>query len=104
MMPDWIALHPDITAEHLGLIPGMLDTDDPAPARKQLDSKYQYGGGWRPMEGFQLRRDLTLKYPGDPALHPLALTRLREETIILYEHAWVLILQRDKRFEVSRMD
>jgi len=103
MMPPWIALQPEVTGEHLGLIPNMLDDEDPAPAREQLDVKYQYGGGWRPFPGFRLN-GFKLEYPGDPPLHALAMTRLRDEIIILYEHAWVLILQKDKRFEVSRMD
>src|SRR5262245_32607823 len=71
-MPPWITFHPDVTAEHLGLIPGMLDDEDPDPARKQFDKNYQYGGGWRPFEGFKMLKDGSLKYPGDPAARPLA--------------------------------
>ena len=103
-MPAWITFDRRVTAEHLGLIPGMLDDEDPAPAREQLDKNYQYGGGWRPFAGFKMLKDGSLKYPGDPPMHVLAMTRLRDEVIALYEHAWVVIRQKDGSFEASRMD
>jgi hypothetical protein len=103
-MPMWIALRHEVTAEHLGLLPGMLDDDDPAPAREQLDRAYQHGGGWRPFVGHTLQDDFSLSYPGDPPTLPLAMTRLRDEIVVLCEHSWVVIIQPDKSFEVCRMD
>lgn len=103
-MPMWIALHAEVTAEHLGLLPGMLDEDDPAPAREQLDRAYQHGGGWQPFVGHTLQDDLSLQYPGDPPTRAIAMTRLRDETIVLYQHSWVAIIQPDRSYEICRMD
>jgi hypothetical protein len=107
MTPDWIAVHPGVTPEHLGFLPGMLDDGNPAPAREQLDRGYQHGGGWRPFQGHTLTLSLkgpSLVYPGDPPMLALAMTRLRDETIVLFQHDWVAIIQKDRSFEVCRMD
>jgi hypothetical protein len=103
-MTTWALLDPRVTPEHLGLLPMMLDTNDPRPAREQLDSNYQHGGGWRPFNGFKLRRDNALVYPGDPPTIPLAMTMLRDELIVFYESEWVAIIQPDRSFEVCRLD
>jgi hypothetical protein len=103
-MMTWLTLDKRVTAEHLGLLPGMLLEDDPRPAREQLDANYQHGGGWDPFPGFTLRQDNWLTYPGDPPTRPLAMTMLRGELIVFYEHDWVAIIQPDRSFEVCRMD
>jgi hypothetical protein len=90
--------------EALGLLPYMLNADDPRPAREQFDASYGHGGGWQPMEGFKLLADGRIKYPGDPALKPIAMIRLRDETIFFYDCAWVAIHQKDGSFEIARMD
>ena len=40
----------------------------------QIEDRYRNGGGWRPLEGFRLKRKtLTLSYPGDtPFRHAAA--------------------------------
>ena len=91
---------PDIT----GLIPMMLDEDDPRPAKEQLDGNYQHGGGWRPMKNFKADDDLTLRYPGDPPMKPRAMMLLRNERIVVYDYGFVAIVQKDGGFEVARMD
>lgn len=90
----------------LGFLPGFLDANDPAPAREQLHNGYSAngGGGWRPFTGHTLLPNNALAYPGDPVLLPLATTHLGDETIVLYESSWVAVIQRDRTFEVSRMD
>jgi hypothetical protein len=96
-----------VTAEHLGLIPKMLSEDDPRPAREQLDTGYRHGGGWRPFEGFDMAhyKDMWwLLYPNDPPTRSLAYCKLRDEIIVVYQHAWVAIIQPDGSFEVCRMD
>ena len=111
MALQFIALNSNTTAEMLSLIPLFFNPEDEAPAAAQLDRMYQHGGGWRPMEGFNLDpMNLTLQY-GDPndqyaesAYTPLAFAVLNEEVILIYENAWVLILQKDGSFEVSRVD
>ena len=88
-----------------GLIPDMLRTADPRPAREQFDVAYAHGGGWLPFQGFKFNAtDQSIKYPGDPSLLPLARGKLRDETILIYPHAWVGILQPNGDFEVARMD
>lgn len=97
-------LHPEMTDEHLGFLPLMLDERNPAPAREQLDAGYQHGGGWNPFQGFTLTDANELTYPGDPAYTPLAQAKLRDELIVFYDHSWVAIIQPDRSFEVCRMD
>lgn len=87
----------------VGFIPNFVDPDSQEPAAKQFDRAYI--GGWRPLRGFKLNRtNMTLSYPGDPPMRPLAVAVLRGEKIYIYPHAWVLILQPSGAFEVSRMD
>lgn len=100
---QWVLLHPRATAEHLGLIPTFLDATDPRPAKEQFQERYIWGG-WMPFPGFEMVPNHGLKYPGDPAMFPLACTMLRDEKIFVYEYAWVAIVQPDDTFEVSRMD
>jgi len=92
------------TPDHVGLIPHWLDEDDKRPAREQLNEHYMHGGGWQTFDGFKLKRDHTLEFDGDEPLQPLALMWLRDEMIAMYRYGWVMILQPDGSFEVSRMD
>jgi len=92
------------TLDAVGIIPLWLNEKDPRPAKDQLDDHYRHGGGWQPFEGFTLQRDSSIKYPGDPAHKPRAMMKLRDEVILMYDHAWVLILQKDGTFEICRMD
>jgi hypothetical protein len=101
-MTTWLLLHPDVTPEHLGFIPSFLDPDDERPAAEQFDARYQ--SGWRPQTKFVLLADNRLKYPGDPPIRPLAVTKLRDEVIVLYEHEVVAVIQPDRSFEACRMD
>lgn len=104
-IPEWELLVPGMTEDHLGLLPFMLDENDPASAREQFDRNYQHGGGWRSSSlRFQLTEDDWLLYSPDPPLPPVARTRLRQESIVLYPHAWVAIIQPDRSFEACRMD
>ena len=101
----WELLHPNMTAEGLGLIPLMLSEEDPRPAREQIDAHYQHGGGWRSMSGFKFNSGTyTLKYRGDPVMRPLAKTNLRKETILFYDFAWIVIMQPDGAYDVARID
>jgi hypothetical protein len=92
--------------EFLGYLPSFLDENDPDDARTQLDKNYAHGGGIRPMDGWKIidKAKMTIQYPGDPSLKPLAMTMLRDEAIYFYPHAFVLVLQPDGSFIISRMD
>lgn len=100
---EWKMLHPRMTMEHLGFIPYWLDDSNPKRAAEQLNDGYQFGG-WEPFKGFTLRDDNALTYPGDPPQMPLAEARLRDELIVFYPHSWVAVIQKDRSFEVCRMD
>lgn len=91
--------------EELGLIPMFVSEADSRPAREQFDENYQHGGGWSPFKGHSFDpKTFELSYPDDPPLKPIAVATLRDETIIVYDYAFVLILQKDGSFEVCRMD
>jgi hypothetical protein len=95
------------TPDHVGIIPQFLDIDDERPAAEQFNTKYSYGGGWSPMKPNKWLYDdktHTIKYPGDPAYKPRACINFRDETIYVYDSAWVNIVQPDGSFSVSRMD
>jgi hypothetical protein len=100
-----IVMLSNVDPELLGLLPSFLHVGDPRSAREQFDANYAHGGGWNAFEGHKLD-PLTgaLKYPGDPRLLPLAVTKLRDETIYFYENAWVCIVQPNGSYEVARMD
>lgn len=96
-------------ADLIGLIPEFLSELDPRPAAEQFNERYAHGGGWYPMDGWQFTSFNGIKYPGDPVYLPVARIDLhtgkdRPETIFVYEHAWVAIVQADGTYEVARMD
>jgi hypothetical protein len=102
-MMVWIRRHPKANADwHLGFIPSFLNEDDERSAREQFNENYI--SGWRPMKGFKLLKNGNLKYPEDPETQLLFETHLRDETIYVYEHAWVAVVQPDGSFEVCRLD
>lgn len=72
---------------------------------EQFHEHYAHGGGWSPFEGFSLDLiSMALEYPGDPTYYPLAKIQFRKESIYVYQYSWVVIVQEDGTWEVSRMD
>jgi hypothetical protein len=100
----WVAKHPAANEGHLGLIPTFVSDEDPRPAREQFDQNYGFAGGWQPFAGFKMLGNGNMKYPDDPPTRLLFEAKLREETIRVYESAWVAIIQPNGEFEVCRMD
>lgn len=89
----------------LGYLPEFADEDDPRSLRDQLDDAYAHGGGWRPFKGFVAVGDqMSIQYPGDPVMRPVAVANFRTEIIAVYEGAWVAIWSDAETFEISRMD
>lgn len=94
---------------HVGLIPENIlrfanEQDD---AVKQLTDSYVYGGNrWHDIDGFKLNDDNSLKYPGDPKLLPRAQFRLgpKNELVVVYDSAFIAVIQEDRSFRVTRMD
>lgn len=101
-MTNWTN-HPAV-----GYLPQIFDENDPRTAQEQANTNYPYGGGWNSFKGFTLSGEghfATLNYPGDPPTHELARAPFRDQTLILFEHAWVAIVSADGVLEdVARMD
>jgi hypothetical protein len=87
-----------------GLIPGFLDENDPRSAREQFHANYF--GGWYPFDGFtfDLENGTLHSLLGDPPLELRSVIQFRDELILLFDHMWVLVLQPDNSWEVSKMD
>ena len=102
-MIEFELTHPEATREHLGLIPDFLRAADPRPAREQFDERYRHGGGWRPIPNWTVL-DGAIQYSDDPPHLLLAVGRLRDETIRIYDGAWVSITGPDGAVEIARMD
>jgi hypothetical protein len=95
--PDWL----------LGELPNIILATDPAPVREQVDKYYAHGGGWSPFGAGQWQFDpatKSLTFPDDPTMMPLAQIQVRDELCLLYDHAFVAVVQADGRFDVIRMD
>lgn len=102
-MVDFTFFH-DANADWLGFIPMMLNEADPRDAVTQLHEAYAHGGGWHDFNGFTLLPSGDLSCPGDPITRRIATATLRNETINIYEHAWVAVIQPDGSFRISGMD
>lgn len=93
-----------------GLLPQFFSELDPRPAREQLNTAYAHGGGVQPFEGFDLdlnRVDPSksfITYPGDPAFYPVSWATLRDELILLFPYSWIVIVQPDDSYLVTRCD
>lgn len=99
-------LDPHFRPEHLGFIPHFLDERVPLPAWQQINDNYQHGGGWTSFKR-HWNLDLatmTLRYPGDPSMKPIAVADLRDEQIFIYPYSWVLILQANMQWDLARID
>jgi hypothetical protein len=97
----WLALHPRFTPEMLGYLPDFFSEDDPRGAVEQFDDAYL--GGWHDMDGFTFnQKAMTIDYPGDPPTKALAMTILRDEHIILFDHEWLMVLQKDGSNRITR--
>lgn len=88
----------------VGNIKYFANEDDPIPLREQFHKNYSFGGGWNPFEGFKMNKDKDLIYPDDLPLYPLATAKFRNQEVVMYQHAWVAIVEEDGSFEISRMD
>lgn len=98
-------LHPAATMDVLGYLPDMFSDEDPTPVKEQIDRNYANGGGWRHAPGWSFDHETqVIKFPGDPPLLPLARCKVRDETVLLYQYSWVVVVQPDGTFEICHMD
>jgi hypothetical protein len=102
----WVSLDPKFRPDDLGFLWDILIPDDTRTVKAQLDDRYAHGGGYEPFPGFKLERmTMRLKYPGDPPLRPSAMTQIGDEKVFYYQKgSWLLILQPDDTYEVTRVD
>lgn len=93
----------EATFDVWGFIPSFLYEDDPRSVREQFNERYV--SGWSPFKGFTYDPEtFTLTYPEDPPLEAISTMTFRDETIHIYPHAWVAVVQKDGTYEVCRMD
>ena len=103
---SWIQIDPCFPAEGLGFLWDILQREDKRPIKEQLEDRYAHGGGYCPFKGFTLDRStMSLHYPGDPAFKPAAMAIFGAEEVYFYpQGSWLLILQSDGEFAVTRCD
>lgn len=102
----WTLLDKRMTMDHLGLIP-MLITASGEPFKEQIQRNYAHGGGWSSAGFSRMTFDpatSAAKYPGDPAMEPLAKFEQEGETLFFYQHAIVAVVDAQGNAEFSRMD
>lgn len=98
----WTYINP-MAPELVGFIPDFLHQTDPRPAAEQFAANYC--GGWDTFKGFTIGGDFSLKYPGDPVMHPIMWCMSPSgERVFIYESGWTMVLQQDGNFEVARLD
>jgi hypothetical protein len=102
----WVSLDPSFPLpEGLGLLPDILSAADGRSVREQLEDRYRHGGGWRPIQGFRMQKNRTLRFPGDPPYRPAAAADVNGELVIFYKQASLLaVIQQDGKWEVTRVD
>ena len=77
--------------------------------KEQIEQNYAHGGGYVTTPGFTLELPnegdtAQLLYPGDPPIAEISRCRIDEELVIVFDYAFVAIVQRGGAFEVARMD
>lgn len=95
-----------------GLLPAFFNEHDPRPAAVQLDEAYQHGGGWRPLGRWTISyneklMEYVLKsvdYTEDGEMPLISQATLHDEKLMLFEGAFLAIVQLDGSFEVARVD
>ena len=106
----WEQLHRGATREHLGLIPGFIDTGSDESLVTQLNAGYQHGGGYPGDKGWQAKWKYNathhkLLYPGDPPFAALWRLVKGDEELIVFEHDIVMVNRiSTSEFVVGRMD
>lgn len=102
-MIGWVNFTKHEPFDVLGFIPSFIDENDPRPAKEQINEKYV--SGWNKFDGFELDFGrMQLRYPGDPPMNVRAMCLFRHETLVLFDHAWFVIIQPDATWEAARLD
>jgi len=103
----WVTRNPEM----LGMLPMIISEYDGRPAAEQIEERYAHGGGYSPygkgkwaLSGESTLLEARLEYQGDRPLREIARIRLKTETVIVFEYAFVAILGDDEELNVTRMD
>lgn len=94
----------------LGFIVLWFDPRSEKSAQEQANDGYLQTGGcpFLPTKAsFTLVEEdgeYRLEHPEDPPMRELARTKIRDETIVLFDYAWMAIIQPDGSHVISRVD
>ena len=105
--PDGRAMTANQAWDYCGFLPSFLSVFDPRGAVEQIDSSYGHGGGWLDsVTPFKVATDRMAisYYPEDGPFRAVAKAKLRDEEIVLYEHAYVGVFQPDGSHRIARID
>jgi hypothetical protein len=103
-------LKPQVTAEHLGVIPYYFSYLEAGTAEDQMNAGYARSAGgepgdyWNKNQKHKIDETGALKYPGDSKLTPLAKAAFRGDTLRFYDYAIFSIQKPDGSFKVWRLD
>lgn len=107
---DPLGKFPELTQrdflESLGLIPGFFNLRSLlAKPREEFIEEVlrKYGFPSLPMTGGMVKRDGTYLNPGDPPLHPMAMTDVGSVRVYVYSYGIISFVHKDKT-EVYRLD
>ena len=100
----WMMLHPRMTMDALGYIPGWFRGMNPIMSGARDIIRDNYISGWEHFKGFKKDEQHVLTYPEDPPLRPLAKMQWGDELVLYYQSSWVCVVQKDGSWEVSRID
>jgi len=93
--------------EAWGFIPHMISPHADEPMWEQIHLNYGYGGGWNDFIGFDVTvnsDDLyQMQYPGDPPYIERDRFVIDDETLVLFDHSWLLWVKGDEH-RVARVD
>jgi hypothetical protein len=99
----WKLLNDQFRMEYLGFIPEIIRAYDPKPVRAQIAERYAHG--YDPIPHWTLSSESNnIQYPGDEPLVPRAQLQVRDELVLVYDYAFVAIVQQNGDFAVQRMD
>lgn len=93
-------------SDAIGYIGDWLDTDADGGAVEQINRNYAHGGGWSDFEGFTFdKQQMALLYNGDEPTYALAgAVFSQEEFVMVFEHGWVAVMNRNGSMRVARID
>lgn len=92
--------------DRLGYLPLILLDEDPASFEDQLNNRYAHGGGHKkalPAWRFN-HNTLTLVYPGDPPMRPIAHAKFHDSHLYVFDHAWTVLVKDGKMVDIQRLD